>query len=73
MKKIFFICTLTIILVPQISYAYIDPGMGSAFIQFIVAIVSAVALYISYAIGFFKKIFNNFLNYFKKDKKKKDI
>ena len=44
--------------------AYIDPGMGSAFMQIIIAIVSAIAFYISYTFGLIKKLFSKIKNLF---------
>ena len=64
--------TILIIFSSQEAFAYVDPGMGSAFIQLIVAIVSAIAFYISYTFGLIKKFFNKFTNLFKKKKNKSD-
>lgn len=64
--------SILIIFSSQKAFAYVDPGMGSAFIQLIVAIVSAIAFYISYTFGLIKKFFNKFTNLFKNKKKKSD-
>lgn len=64
------IITLLLLVYSQNAYAYVDPGMGSAFIQLIVALVSAIAFYISYTLGLIKKTLNNIKKFFKKESKK---
>ena len=64
------IITLLLLVYSQSAYAYVDPGMGSAFIQLIVALVSAIAFYISYTLGLIKKTLNNIKKFFKKESKK---
>ena len=64
------IITLLLLVYSQNAYAYVDPGMGSAFIQLIVALVSAIAFYISYTLGLIKKTLNNIKKFFKKKSKK---
>ena len=64
------IITLLLLVYSQNAYAYVDPGMGSAFIQLIVALVSAIAFYISYTLGLIKKTLKNIKKFFKKESKK---
>ena len=64
------IITLLLLVYSQNAYAYVDPDMGSAFIQLIVALVSAIAFYISYTLGLIKKTLNNIKKFFKKESKK---
>ena len=65
------IISFLLLVYSQNAYAYVDPGMGSAFIQLIVALVSAIAFYISFALGLIKKTLNNIKKFFKKVSKKK--
>jgi hypothetical protein len=49
--------------------AYVDPGMGSTIIQFIIAVVSAITLYVGHAFGLIKNFFNKLKKLLKKNKK----
>ena len=65
MNKILFIFTLLFF---TNANAYVDPGMGPAFMQLIIAIVGAVAFYISYTVGLIKKLVNKIKSFFTKKK-----
>ncbi len=67
MKTFFF---LLIMLWSNQANAYVDPGMGPAILQFIIAIISTITLYLGYAFGAFKKIFNKIKIFLKKKIKK---
>ena len=68
MKTIFYL--LLIISWSTQANAYVDPGMGSAIIQFIIAIISAITLYVGHAFGLIKNFFNKLKKLLKKKDKK---
>lgn len=68
MKTIFY--SLLIISWSTQANAYVDPGMGSTIIQFIIAIVSAITLYVGHAFGLIKTFFNKIKKLLKKNDKK---
>jgi hypothetical protein len=67
--KIFFFFLLIVLWSNQAN-AYVDPGMGSTIIQFIVAIISAITLYVGHAFGLIKNFFNKLKKLLKKKDKK---
>ena len=59
----YIITFLVLILTPNISYAYLDPGTGAGIIQVLIAFISTIIFYLIYPFVFVK-------NFFKKFKKK---
>ncbi len=65
MNKLILLCF--VLLIPDIAFAYIDPGTGSFILQAIIAFLASVAVFFGYQLkiakSFFKKLFK------KKDEK----
>lgn len=64
-----FILTLLFLIIPNISYAYIDPGSGSAILMGLLALLTGGLVFLK---NFYNKTKNFFKKFFSKIKKKKN-
>ena len=65
---------LSIIFYSDNAFAYLDPGSGTFIIQAIIALFSAIVIYLAYPINFIKKIVKKIKNkLFINDNKKNEV